>query len=131
MAIGGSVRSVLTVGALFGGGGAELILTEYPPTILESVRPNGIVVEPTQYTYNSVFPFVAPYIDAEIHLLPWMGLAVRAGYVWSPFELNWADAGPLVAPFLAPVGPYVRFSVVFGGIAATGADLTDVVPEVP
>ena len=115
-AVGGSVHSVLTLGALFGGGAAELVLTEYPSIILEGVSPNGIVVEPTRQTYDSFFLLVAPYIDAEILLLPWMGLAVRAGYVWSPFELNWADSGPLAAPSLAPVGAYVRFSVVFGGI---------------
>jgi len=130
-AVGGSIRSVLTLGALFGGGAAELVLTEYPPIIPEQVSPNGIVVKPTRHTYDSVFFSVAPYVDAEIRLLPWMGLGVRAGYVWTPFELNWADAGPLDSPFLAPVGPYVRFSVVFGGITAIGDEQADAVPEAP
>jgi hypothetical protein len=115
-AIGGTERSALSIGTLFGGGVAELILTEYPPIVYTDLAARGIVVNPAQQTYDSIFAFVAPYIDMQIQLLSWIGLGVRAGYVWAPFELNWEDPGPLDAPDLALSGPYVRFSIVFGGI---------------
>lgn len=119
LAVGGNERSVLTLGALLGGGGAELVLTEYPPIEPFGVGPQGIVIEPTQQTYDSAFAFVAPYVDMQVQLLDWLGLGVRAGYVWAPFELNWHDEGPLEPPDLSPSGWYVRFSVVFGGIFST------------
>jgi len=115
-AVGGSDRSVLTFGALMGGGGAEVILTEFPQAAIARTNPRGIVPEPARQTYDCGFVLVALYLDAQIQLLDWMGLGVRAGYVLSLLELNGGDEGPLDAPALAPRGPYVRFSVVFGGM---------------
>jgi hypothetical protein len=115
-AVGGDERSVLTLGALFGGGGAELILTEYPLVVYAALAPRGIIVEPTRQVYDSAFALVSPYVDVQIQLLDWIGLGVRAGYTLPLFELNWWDEGPLDPPSLAPSGPYVCFSLVFGGI---------------
>lgn len=115
-AVGGDERSVLTFGALFGGGGAELALTEYPPIVYTALSPRGIVVHPIRQTCDGVFAFVAPYVDVQIQLLGWMGVGIRAGYLWAPLELSWRDAGPLDPPDLSPSGPFVQFSVVFGGI---------------
>ena len=115
-AVDGSERSVLTLGTLFGGGAVELILTEFPAFVHVGRTPRGIVVEPSRQTYDSVFAFVAPYLDMQIQLLAWMGLGVRAGYLWVPFELNWSDEGPLDAPDLACSGLYVRLTLRFGGI---------------
>ena len=123
-AVGGDENSLLALGLTIGGGGAELILTEYPPIHPYSVDPRGIVPEPTRFTYDSVFFFAAPYADVRIQLLSWMGLGLRAGYVWAPIEFNASDDGPLEAPRLAPSGIYVQFSVVFGGIGEIG-DATD------
>ncbi len=123
-AIGGNERSVLSIGAVMGGGGVELILTEYPPIVLEGSTPRGIVVEPTRHVYDSGFAFVDPYVDMQIHLLAWMGLGLRAGYVLPLFELNWRDEGPLDAPPLAPSGLYVRLSVVFGGFGLMDSEAT-------
>jgi len=117
-AIGGNERSVLSIGAVMGGGGVELILTEYPPVILEDYAPRGIVIEPTRQIYDSGFAFVDPYVDMQIQVLAWMGLGVRAGYVLPLFELNWQDEGPLDAPPLAPSGLYLRLSFVFGGFGS-------------
>jgi len=117
-AIGGSNRSVLTVGGLFGAGGAEIIFTEYPPSEASGIGPGGLVIEPERTTYDSFFAFAAPYIDMQIQLLDWVGLGVRACYVQPIFELAGSSSGPLDPPNLAPSGPYVRFSIVFGGFGA-------------
>jgi len=128
-AIGGNERSVLSIGAVMGGGGVELILTEYAPIVLKDYAPRGIVVEPTRQIYDSGFAFVDPYVDMQIQLLAWMGFGVRAGYLLPLFELNWRDEGPLDAPPLAPSGLYVRLSVVFGGFGPLNSET--VVEEAP
>ncbi len=130
-AVGGSPRSVLTFGTVFGCGAAEIVLTEYPSIQLERLVPRGIVVEPTQEMYDSLFFLVAPYIDVQIQLLPWMGFGIRAGYVWAPIELNWVDRGSLDPPSLAPSGSYVRFSLRFGGIADLRFEPEESVIELP
>jgi len=121
--IGGTERSVLTIGAVVGGGGAEVVLTEDPVPTNQGIGSRGVVVEPTRQVYDSAFAFVAPYLDVQIQLLDWMGFAVRAGYVLPLFELNGQDQGPLYAPALALAGPYVRVSVVFGAITAVDAEI--------
>jgi hypothetical protein len=121
-AVGGSPRSVLTVGLLLGGGAAEVVLTEPAPVLPNGVSPRAIIVEPTVQTYDSVFAFVAPYVDMQIQLMDWMGVGVRAGFAVAPFEINWHDDGPLDAPLLAPSGLFVHVTVVFGGIASLGGD---------
>jgi len=117
-ALGGDESSVLSVGAVIGGGIAELILTEHPPVAPFGVGAQGLVIEPAEQIYDSFFAFTAPYVDVQIQLIDWIGLAVRAGYLWSPIELNWQDDGLLDPPGLAPSGPYVRLSIRFGGIGS-------------
>jgi len=116
-AVGGDAHSVLTLGAVMGGGGAEVVLTEHPVSSSDGWNPEGIIVEPTRQIYDSAFVFVAPYVDMQIRLLPWMGIGLRAGYLLPFLELNGQDDGPLDAPDLALPGTYVRLSVVFGGLA--------------
>lgn len=120
-AAGGSSRSVLTVGLLMGAGGAEVVLMEEPLPV-NGFAPRAIVVEPAIQTYDSFFVFGAPYIDVQIQILEWMGFGLRAGYVWSPLEINWQDDGPLAAPSLAPSGLFIRFTIMFGGIGTVGED---------
>jgi hypothetical protein len=123
--VGGSSRSVLTVGTLLGAGGAEVILTEHTSVPLNGLSPRAIVVEPTVQTYDCFFVFAAPYVDVQIQILEWMGFGLRAGYVWSPLEINWQDDGPLDAPSLAPSGLFIRFSIMFGGIGTIEDDGPD------
>jgi len=115
-ALGGDASSILGIGLTLGGGAVELALTEELQAVPLEFGPHGIVVEPTRFTYDSVFFFAAPYIEMQVQLLDWVGIGVRGGVVWSPIELNGSDEGPLEAPVLAPSGPYVSLSVVFGGI---------------
>ncbi|MBU0595454.1 hypothetical protein KJ567_02055 [Candidatus Bipolaricaulota bacterium] len=100
---------------VLGVGGAELILTEMSAIEPLGSGPQGIIVEPTQETFDSLFALAAPYIDAQIQFVDWIGLGIRAGYLWAPFELNWSDTGEFDPPRLAVSGLYVRFSVIFGG----------------
>jgi len=122
LAIGGSDRAVLAVGVLLGGGAAELILTEDSPIPINEVLPRGIVVEPEREAYDSAFILVAPYVDVQIQILDWVGFAVRAGYAWTPLELNFRDDGPLNPPRLSPSGFYVRLSIAFGAITPLGEE---------
>lgn len=114
-ALSGNGSSALVVGMALGAGGAELVLTEPPAVQPLGAGSHGIIVEPTQQTYDSLFGFVAPYVDAQIQLIDWIGLGIRAGYLWTPFEFNWSDTGDLDPPRLALPGIYVRVSVTFGG----------------
>ncbi len=116
-AVDGTKRSILAVGTLLGGGAAELVLSEEAPIAAEGPHPQGIIPAPLDAIYDSVFVLVAPYIDIQIQLLDWMGLGVRVGYIWAPFEFNWSDQGPFDPPSLIPSGAYFRCSVEFGGIA--------------
>ena len=127
-ALGGDDSSALVVGMVLGAGGAELILTELPLFESLAVGPHGIIVEPTQETYDSLFAFAAPYVDAQIQLVDWIGLGIRAGYLWAPFEFNWSDTGELDPPRLAISGFYVRFSVIFGGFGKINVDPVDELP---
>ena len=130
-ALGGDASSILSIGLTLGGGAAELVLTEQLQPEPLGIGPRGIVVEPTRFIYDSVFFFAAPYVEMQVQLLDWVGIGVRGGYVWSPIELNWFDEGPLAAPALAPSGPYVSFSVVFGGITWIGSPAEDPGPAAP
>jgi len=117
-AAGGAKRSILAVGMLLGGGAAELLLREEAPSATAGLTPHGIIPQPLDVVYDSVFVFVAPYIDMQIQLLDWIGLSVRAGYIWAPLEFNWSDVGPFDPPRLIPSGVYFRCSIEFGGITA-------------
>ena len=91
--------------------------------------PHGIVVEPTRVAYDSIFFFVAPYAEMQVQILDWVGIGVRAGYVWAPIEFNWSDEGPLDPPNLAPTGIYVGFTVAFGGITWIGVTPVDEIQQ--
>lgn len=120
-AVGGNSRSVLTIGTVLGGGGASLELFGYAPengpedgTGCTSA---GIIVEPTKLEYSTAFAAIQPYVDIQIQLLDWLGLAVRIGYLLAPIEISWGDAEiALYSPDLNLSGPFVGFSLVFGGI---------------
>lgn len=111
-----------------GAGGAELILTELTLCGLLTVVPREIIVKPPQETYDSLFAFAAPYVDAQIQLVDWIGLGIRAGYLWAPFEFNWSDTGELDPSRLAISGFYVRFSVIFGAFGKINLDPVDELP---
>lgn len=120
-AVGGTSRSVLTIGAVLGGGGSSLELFGYAPENGSEndpeCTPAGIIVEPTRLQFNTAFAAIQPYVDMQVQLLDWLGLGVRIGYLLAPFEISWGDAEiALYSPDLNLSGPFVGFSLVFGGI---------------
>jgi len=118
-AVGGNERSVLTVGVVLGGGGCGLELIEHVVSEPFEHAPTGIVIEPTRTEFGSVFAAIQPYVDMQVQLLDWLGLGVRIGYLLAPFEISWGDAEiALYSPDLNLSGPFVGFSLRFGGIGA-------------
>ena len=120
-AVGGNSRSVLTIGMVLGGGGSSLELFGYAPENGpeddRGCTPAGIIVEPTKLEFSTAFAAIQPYVDMQIQLLDWLGLAVRIGYLLAPIEISWGDAEiALYSPDLNLAGPFVGFSLGFGGI---------------
>ncbi len=115
-AVGGSERSVLTLGVVLGGGAAVLDLTTWGATPTEAGR--GIVPVPAEVrTLGRAFGFVLPYVSMEAQVLPFMGLEVRIGYVLPLIGADFGDVVGVPMPSLDLSGPLVGFSLVFGGIA--------------
>lgn len=119
-AIGGSENAVVSIGLMMGMGGADLTLTGNPGSPLPV--PLGIILEPTEQVYNSVFLMLAPHADMNLALFDWAGIRLQVGYLWSPLSYDWHDAGLPDAPNLALDGLYVQASLVFGGIFTMEAD---------
>lgn len=119
-AIGGSENAVVSVGLLMGMGGADLTLTGNSSNPLPV--PLGIILEPTEQVYNSIFLVLGPHVDMNLALFDWSGIRVQAGYLWSPLSYDWHDEGLPDAPNLALDGPYVQVSLVFGGIFGLNKD---------
>ncbi len=118
-AVGGNERSVLTVGVVLGGGGCGLELIEHVVSGAPEAVPLGIIIEPTKLEFGTAFGAIQPYVDMQVQLLDWLGLGVRIGYMLTPFEISWGDAEiALYSPDLNLSGPFVGFSIVFGGIGA-------------
>jgi hypothetical protein len=115
LAIGGDESSVLTVGAVLGGGAAVLDLT-FPP-----VRPAGIIPEPTERTLCRAFAMVMPYVSFEAQFSNFFGLGVRIGYLLPLVGFDIQDEVGIPAPSLDLSGPFVGISIEFGGIARVGA----------
>ncbi|MDD5646491.1 MAG: hypothetical protein PHW86_04915 [Candidatus Bipolaricaulis sp.] len=115
-AVGGSERSVLTIGVVLGGGAAVLDLTTWGAAPAEAGR--GIVPVPTEVrTIGRAFGFVLPYVSLEAQILPFMGIEVRIGYLIPVIGADFGDVVGVPVPSLDLSGPSVGFSLVFGGIA--------------
>ncbi len=113
-AVGGDESSVLTVGAVFGGGASVLELS-FP-----AVQPQGIIPEPLTRTVGRAFGFVLPYVSFEAQILPFAGCEVRIGYVLPVFGFDFGEVVGIPAPSLDLSGPFVSVSIVFGGIGRSG-----------
>jgi len=116
-ALGGDERSVLTLGAVFGGGATVLTVSMYPVPS-EGLSPHGIVPEPTSREIGCAVGFVQPYVSLAAELLPWMGLELRLGYVLPVFGIAFDDLVGIPGPTVSLSGPTVSLGAVFGGIEA-------------
>jgi len=114
-AIGGDESSVLTIGAVLGGGANVLSITGY---LVETIEPEGLVPEPTFHELVRALGFVQPYVSMSAQLLPWMGFEFRLGYVFPVFGIDVGDDLGVPAPSLDLSGPTVSFGFAFGGIGS-------------
>jgi len=123
-AIGGDESSVLTVGAVLGGGANVLTLigTSADP---DGFAPRGIDIEPTRRELVRAMGFVQPYVSMSAQLLPWMGFELRLGYVLPVFGIDFGDLLGIPAPSLELSGPTVSFGFVFGGIGSAASSDDD------
>lgn len=120
-AIGGDESSVLTIGAVLGGGANVLSIIGY---LVETVGPEGLVPEPTSRELGLAVGFVQPYVSMSAQLFSWMGFEFRLGYVFPVFGIEFGDLLGIPAPSLELSGPTVSFGLVFGGIGS-GAMASD------
>lgn len=119
-AIGGDESSVLTVGAVLGGGANVLTLigTVADP---DDFTPTGVVPEPTSRELGRAVGFVQPYVSLSAQLVPWVGFELRLGYVLPVFGIDFGDLRGIPAASLELSGPTVSFGFVFGGIGSTAS----------
>ncbi len=119
VAIGGGETSVLTVGAVLGGGAAvlDLMFPGVEPVVADS---RGIVPEPLERTVGRAFAMALPYVSFEAQLTGFLGIEVRIGYLLPLFGFDFEDTVGIPAPSLDLSGPYVSASIAFGGIARAG-----------
>ncbi len=120
-AVGGSERSVLTLGVVLGGGAAVLDLSFWDVVPMQGGR--GVVPVPVE-TREIVraFGFILPYVSMEAQVLGFMGLEVRIGYLLPVVGVDFGDGVGIPAPSLDLSGPFLGFSLVFGGIGGGGAN---------
>jgi hypothetical protein len=123
-AIGGDDSSVLTVGAVLGGGAHVLTLTG---TIVDAngFTPTGVVPEPISRELGRAVGFVQPYVSMSAQLVPWVGFELRLGYVLPFFGIDFGDELGIPAPSLDLSGLTVSFGIVFGGIGSTASPDAD------
>ncbi len=113
-AVGGDESSVLTFGAVLGGGASVLELS------FAGVQPLGIVPEPLTRTIGCAFAMVMPYVSMEAQILDFVGLELRIGYVVPVVGFDFGEVVGIPAPSLDLSGPFVSASIVFGGIGRAG-----------
>jgi len=123
-AIGGDESSVLTIGAVLGGGANVLTVTGVFDD-LEDVTLNGIVPEQTYREIGLAMGFVQPYVSLSAQLLPWMAFELRLGYMLPIFGVEFGDLLGIPAPSLELSGPTVSFGFVFGGIVSAASSDDD------
>ena len=121
-AIGGNARSVLSVGAMLGGGANVLSITGY---LAQTIEPEGLVPEPTYREIGVATGFVHPYVSMAAQIFPWMGFDFRIGYILPLFEIPFGDLLGIPAPSMSLSGPTVSFGFSFGGIGSAHHDSDD------
>ena len=133
-AVGGNERSLLTFGAVLGGGGVSLDLREVAPEdfwicpggVLANHSspsqnlPSGIIIEPTPVNTCRGFIAVEPYLGMQVQPLGWLGFEVRFGYLFTLFGVGCCGGADILWPSLDLSGPVVEFAVTFGGIGSPG-----------
>jgi len=103
-------RYSLSVGAVIGGGGADLTLLDHRLGSFEEA-----IAEPSGMRFTRGFFAVETHLGLEISLLDWLMLKVNAGYLWT-FGGPWQQEGSLLpGPPESLNAPLVRVMIAFGG----------------
>lgn len=118
-AVGGDDTSILTLGAVLGGGASVLDLSFGGVVPLDG-EARGVIPSPVERTIGRGFGFVLPYVSFEAQLLPFVGCEVRIGYVLPVFGFDFGNVVGIPAPSLDLSGPFVSVSAAFGGIGRSG-----------
>ncbi len=130
--VGGNERSLLTIGAVLGGGGVNLNLREVVPedsgpcratTLGNTNGPRsgflkGIVIEPTPTNYCQGFIAVEPYLSMQVQPLGFLGFELHLGYLFTVLGFGCCGEAENSGPSLGLSGPFVGLSLTFGGIGA-------------
>ncbi len=118
-AVGGNDRSVLTLGVVLGGGAAVLDLSFWDVVPMQGGR--GVVPVPVETReIGRAFGLILPYVSMEAQVLAFVGLEVRIGYLLPIVGIDFGDGVGTPAPSLDLSGPFLGFSLVFGGIGDGG-----------
>jgi hypothetical protein len=105
-------RYSLSVGAVIGGGGADLTLLDHRSASFEDA-----IANPSGTRLTRGFFAVETHFGLEVALLDWIMLRVDVGYLWT-FGGSWEQEGsPLLGPPESLSAPLVRFMIAFGGKA--------------
>jgi hypothetical protein len=105
-----SQRNNITIGAIIGGGGADLNLTDHRATTFE-----GAVADVPNLFVTRDFFAIEPYVGLEIPVLSWVMLKVQLGYLFT-FGGEWQIEGyKLPGPPKNFNAPVVSIMVSFGG----------------
>lgn len=102
----------LSVGAVIGGGGADLELLDHRSSSFEDAISN-----PANTALTRGFFGLQAYAGLEFALLDWIMLKLSLGYLWT-FGEPWQQAGlPLIGPPETLSAPLVQVMIAFGGRA--------------
>jgi hypothetical protein len=123
-AVGGDESSVLTIGAVLGGGANIISISGVISEEGEDgggTGPCGLVIEPPLREFGRAVGFVQPYLSMAAQILPWMGFEFRVGYIIPVVGFDFGDLTGIPAPNLNLSGITVSFGITFGGIGSIEA----------
>ncbi|MFC2077235.1 hypothetical protein ACFLTM_00305 [Candidatus Bipolaricaulota bacterium] len=117
--IGGSRRSMLTLGVVLGGGGASLVLTEGGASGeggCRSIDGRGIVPEPIVVAAHRGLAAVMPFLSMQVQPLRFAGFELHVGYLLPVFGAQWGDPAVADHVSLELSGPAVGISFTWGWV---------------
>ena len=113
--VGGDERSLLTFGAVIGGGGTGLMLLEEPEAWNDSIGTCGVVPEPLVLGRYSAFFAIEPFVSFQVQPLHYFGFELHLGYVLPVASFSWGDA-ELNGASPQVCGPVIGLSATWGAI---------------
>jgi hypothetical protein len=114
--VGGDKRSLLTFGAVIGGGGTGLMLLEEPEVWSgDDFGTCGVIPEPVILGRYSAFLAVEPFISFQVQPLHYFGFELHLGYMLPIAAFTWGDTElEGASPRLS--GPVIGLSATWGAI---------------